>query len=113
MDRRSLIALREEVWVKLWPNTKLDLEVCLVPAEMPDLSTAQLIGMTSKSLATDLCTNAFVDFKNYVDNGAPVPNTLENRVEFYGFPAARAAINNQLQTLNVKVLEGEDDAVSD
>jgi len=113
MDRKALLALREQVWVTLWPNTKLDLEVCLVPAEMPDLSTAQLIGTTSKSLTTDLCTNAFVDFRGYVEDGNPVPNTLENRVEFYGFPAARAAINNQLQSLNVKVLEGEDGAVSD
>lgn len=111
MDRKAFLALKEEHWVELFAGKGL--KVCLVPSEMPDMTTSKLLGGMSKSQARDICTNAFVNWEGYEEDGELVPNTLDNRIEFYGFPVCRAAINARLEELNVKPLEGEENAATD
>ncbi len=118
MERKAFLALRNPRWEKLF--TEVDIEVELVPSEMPDLTTQKLLGMNSDSMARDICTKAFINFKGWVDEpteehpkGKPVANTLDNRLEMYSFPAIRKAIQNALEVRNFEVVTGESFAVSD
>lgn len=111
MDIGGFKALRSPVWVTLFDGK--DVEVELTPAAMPDLSTAQLLGTTHARLVKDICTNAFTDFRGIEADGKPLENTLDNRVDLYGYPAFRSAINAKLQELNFEPLVGEEDAASD
>ena len=111
MDRKQLLGLKEKHWVELWDGR--DVEVCLVPAGMPDVTTAKLMGINPERLVRSICTDAFIDFKGYVEGDKPVENTLENRIEFFGFPACRDAITMRLQLMNLEVLQGEETAVND
>lgn len=111
MERKTLLALKEERWVELWDGRGV--EVLLVPSNMPDLAMARLIGSAPERIARDICTNAFIDFRGYTDDGNPVENTLENRLEFYSLPPCRDAINTQLELTNIRVLTGEEVAAND
>ena len=110
MDRSSILKLRESRWVRLFDE--LDLEVELIPSEMPDLSMTYL-GVGLDQLAKEVCSRAFVNFKNYEEDGKAVPNTLDARMELYGVPVLRARINTKLQEANAEVVTGEADAASD
>lgn len=109
MDKRAFVALRSPRWVTLID----DLEVELVPASMPDMTMARVLGTTPDRLARDLCTNSFINFRGWEEDGSPIENTLDNRIELYSFPGLRAAINNALEAANADVLEGEGSAASD
>ena len=112
MQRKAFLALREARWETLF--TGHDLEVELVPANMPDLSTSKLLGVGNEHIAREICTNAFVGFRGYVDDdGQEIQNSLETRLELYGFPAVRKAIQNALEVRNYEVVTGESSAVSD
>ena len=112
MKRGNLAKLNAERWEKLFDQS--DIEVCLVPSGMPDLTTSKLLGVTSESLDQQVCGQAFVNFRNYTeDDGTPVENTLANRLELYRTPILRRAINNTLENLNAELILGEDDAASD
>lgn len=107
MDRKIFLALREPRWRDLFPGK--DLRVLLVPASMPDLMTAKLLGITNERLERDLCTNAFIGFEGYNDDdGMPVENSLESRLELYSFPAARARINQLLEDENAAPVIGDE-----
>jgi len=112
MERKAFLALRNPRWETLF--TEQDLEVQLVPSEMPDLTTAKLLGINNDHIAREICTNAFINFKGYEsEDGKPVPNTLDNRLELYGFPVVRKAIQNALEVRNFEVVAGENFAASD
>ncbi len=111
MERKAFLALRNPRWEKLF--TEVDIEVELVPSEMPDLTTQKLLGVNSDGIARDICTNAFINFKGWEEDGEPVPNTLDNRLEMYSFPAIRKAVQNALEVRNFEVVTGENFAASD
>ena len=111
MERKAFLALRKPRWEKLF--TDMDLEVELVPSNMPDLTTAKLLGIKIDSLARDICTNAFISFRGYTDDGKDIPNTFDSRLELYGFPVVGKAINNALEVRNYEVVTGESSAASD
>jgi len=112
MQRKAFIALRDARWVTLFPDH--DLEVELVPSEMPDLTTQKILGVSSDSVAKDICANAFKNFKGYADDeGNPIPNSFDTRMELYSFPVVRKAIQNSLEVCNLEVVAGEGFAASD
>ena len=118
MDRQTILTLRNPRWELLFDvknadgTLKCDIEVQLVPSEMPDLTSSKLLGQTSQMLEADICSKAFVDFKNFTEDGEAVPNTLDTRLELYRVPVFRQAINNALQAANNEVVLGEGDAAS-
>jgi len=117
MERKAFLALREQRWEKLFPDVKdADLEVLLVPSEMPDLTTQKLLGVNTENIARDICTNAFIDFRGkswLADDGSKIPNTLENRLEIYSFHTLRRNIQGALELRNMEAVTGESSAASD
>jgi len=113
MERKAFLALRNPRWEKLF--SERDLEVEIVPSNMPDLTTAKLLGVNSDHIAREICTNAFINFRGYIDDDGktPVENTLDNRLELYGFPVVRKAIQNALEVRNYETVVGEGSAASD
>ena len=114
MERKAFIALRKPRWEKLFKES--DLEVELVPSNMPDLTTAKLLGINNEHIARDICTNSFVDFRGKdwcADDGKKLDNTLENRLEIYSFPSLRLAIQQYLEMRNLEAVTGEPLAVND
>ena len=111
MERKAFLALRNPRWEKLFPE--VDLEVELVPSNMPDLTTAKLLGVENTVISRDICTNAFLNFRGWEDDGKPIPNTFDNRLELYSFPIVKRAIQQSLEVRNLEVVAGESFAVSD
>ncbi len=113
MERKAFLALREPRWESLF--TGKDLEVELVPAEMPDLTTSKLLGLNNEAIALDICTSAFINFRGYIDDdGNQIDgDNFDNRMELYSFPVVRKAIQNALEVRNIEVVTGEEIAVSD
>ena len=111
MERKAFLALRNPRWEKLF--TEVDIEVELVASNMPDLTTQKLLGVNNEVITRDICTNAFLNFRGWEEDGKPVPNTLDNRLEMYSFPAIRKAIQNALEVRNLEVVMGESSAASD
>lgn len=110
MQRSSTRALAQPRWVRLFDHDELEAE--LVPAGMPDLTGSRLWGITTEILEREMCTRAFVGFRGFEDDGRPIENSLEARIELYRVPAIRTAINNALQVLNNEILVGEAVAAS-
>ncbi len=111
MKRGDRNKLFEPRWERLFDQS--DLEVQLVPGTMPDMTSGRLLGVTSVQLDRQVCTDAFTDFKNYTeDDGTPVKNTLEARLELFGTPVVKRAIINALETLNAELIVGEGNGAS-
>ena len=112
MERKAFLALRKPRWEKLF--TDMDLEVELVPSNMPDFSTQKLLGAKIEAVSRQVCTDAFINFRGYTDDdGKDLDNTLDARLELYGFPVVGKAINNALEVRNYEVVTGESSAASD
>jgi hypothetical protein len=111
MERSSILALQQPRWEKV---VGTDLEVELVPVEMPDMSMFTIMGSMPADSEKMLCQRAFINFKNYTNGkGKDVENKLESRLELYRIPAIRVRINNLLQKANNEVITGEGSAASD
>ena len=115
MERKAFLALRKARWERLFPDHS-DFEVELVPSNMPDLTTAKLLGLSNSLVDRDICTNAFINFRGKdwrAEDGSALQNTLDNRLEIYSFPNLRKAIQNSLEVRNMEAVTGEDFAASD
>jgi hypothetical protein len=111
MKRSVIAALAEPRWTRLFDE--LDLEVQLVPAGMPDFTSGKLLGVSSEHLDRQVCSKAFVDFRNYQDDdGTPIDNSMETRLELYQTPILRRGINNALEAMNGEIAMGESGADS-
>ncbi len=113
MERKAFLALRNPRWEKLFPE--VDLEVELVPSNMPDFTTSKLLGVENVVISREICTNAFIDFRGYVDDdGNEIDGkNIDNRLELYSFPIVKRAIQQSLEVRNLEVVAGENFAASD
>ena len=115
MRQQDMMVLRRPRWEKLFDGTPAEIEVKIVPTEMPSMMGG-FIGISTTQIVDRIVESAFVDFRGYEDKyGKPVPNSVETRRELYGFPNFRDALNNTLQAVNNEIMlgEGNSGSVSD
>lgn len=114
MKRKDLMALRNPRWETLFSSGNNELEVEIVPSEMPDLTTAKLLGVNNSHIAKEICTNAFINFRGYInEDGSEVPNDLDARLELYSFPQVRKELQSLLEVRNFEAVAGEEIAAND
>jgi hypothetical protein len=71
-------------------------------------------GLLTDTDKLQLCQTVFVNFRNYVDeNDAPVPNTLEARLELADVSAVFYAIQAKVLEVQNEIISGEGSAASD
>ena len=114
--RTAARGLSKPRWETLFKPEDVDLEVELVPSEMPDFATQKLLGRSSEAIDRDVCERSFVNFRGKSwanEDGTPVENTLDARLEIYGVYAIRKAIQNALEAANYEIIVGETEGASD
>ena len=115
MRRSSLSKLKEVKWVKVSDDDPL--ECGIIPSGATGLITPLLLSghmELTEELKRRVCTRVFTELKGYTeDDGSPVENTIDARIEVYGSMLAFNAINNAVFEVNGEAAEGEADAASD
>ena len=110
MKRSSVLKLKEPVWVE--PVEGDPLRVSIVPAEA-SMCALLWAGADEASLRT-FCTDAFVGFRGFTeDDGKPVADTVDNRMDLMRVMPVRRKIVSSLQELAEIQAEGEGSADSD
>ena len=110
MKRSSVLKLNEEVWIS--PIDGDPLEVAVIPAEAPLLSVIWS-GADDASMRL-FCKDAFIAFRGYTeDDGAPIANTIEERISLFRVMPVRRSIITTLQESAEIQAEGEGSADSD
>ena len=110
MKRSSVLKLKEPVWVT--PVVGDPLEVSIVPAEASML--ALIWAGADEASQRTFCTDAFIGFRGYTEeDGKPVADTVENRMDLFGVMPVRRKIVTSLQELAEIQAEGEGSADSD
>ena len=75
---------------------------------MPLVAPGGLGGTDPQETARHICTYAFINFRGYLeDDGSPVPNTIQNRLELYSSLYISESIKTRLIELNFKATRGE------
>lgn len=107
MKRSSLLKLREPQWIKVIDNDPLEVKV--VPSESRLL--VNLLVSQTDDAREEVCKRTFIDFKHYTnDDGTPVENTLEARLELLAWPPVFMRINTYCSQTQSEAAEGEGDA---
>jgi hypothetical protein len=114
MKRTDLLKLRLARWEKLFAGTPAEIEVKIVPSEMPSMMGG-FLGISTAQIVDRIVERAWIDFRGYEDeHGNPIPNTVDERRELYTtVPNFRDALNNTLQAVNNELMLGEDNSGSD
>lgn len=100
MRRSRVLGLRAERWVR--PIEGDDLEIAVLPAGTQDV----LLGGPREA-----CRSVFVNFRGYTDDdGKPIPNDIEARLELYLVSAVRQAVNRAVQEAQTEIERGESPA---
>lgn len=110
MERSTILDLKKPVWVDVPGGDGLRCQVILSEA----LATSPLMfGPTAEGTVRDVCERLFVAFEGYVEDGKPVENTVEHRMELYNWPPCRTAINARVNQVMRGVTEGNEGAASE
>lgn len=105
MIRNNLLALDSVTWATIDGD---DLEIGFIPSAGVE-SAGLLFNPTDARVIKRICTNLFVDFKGYYDDGAEeIPNGLDMRIELFSkFPPVRTAIALGVDKAMQEVTKGE------
>ena len=118
MRRSTVLALRNEKWLPISEvlddsgERICDLEVCVIPSAgttMPGIRQ----GALDERQKLAICASVFTNFRNYEDDdGKPIPNSLEARLELLEMSAVFYAVQAHVLEAQGAVIQGEAVAVS-
>ena len=112
MKRSAILNLKQEVRREV-PGSN-GLFVIVVPSEAENVFDGAANAQDPMVKTRRVCQRVFIGFEGYTeDDGKPVENTVEARMELYGVPPIRSFIDNLVLETNLEAVAGEDDAVSD
>jgi hypothetical protein len=109
MQRSNLLVLKGKHWVGVEGDP---LEVCIIPSASAETG-GLLFAPNDQRAIRRVCSKLFVDFRGYYDGEEEVKNTLDARVELFGWPPVREAIARECDRLNSEAAQGEESADSD
>lgn len=110
MKRESILRLVEPVWIdEIVPGDPL--AIAIIPANSSAMEPL-LFDPTSELARRRVCEKFFVNFRGYEEDGKPVPNTLDARLELFGYNPVRGRIVSKMHEINEAVEKGEDFAAS-
>jgi hypothetical protein len=103
MKKGIIRGLQEPHWLK--PHANDPLEVCIIPAQISVLSNI----FEGDAMTRQVCTDVFVNFRGYFedDGETPISNTLENRMELYGWNEVRIRIATECRKIHDELVSGE------
>lgn len=111
MKREAILRLSEPVWIEdIVPDDPL--AVAIIPA-MSSAMEPLLFDPTSETARRRACERFLVDFKGYEGDSGPIANTLEARLELFGYAPVRTAIGAKMHAINEATEKGEDFAASE
>ena len=117
MKRGMVREANKPRWFTILERAAGEMEVSLNLGQFPDTSMARSIGVFPDVLVKEVCRRGFVDFRQYQeDDGKPIENSLEERIELYSTSHVRDEINATvlLERMKMEAPEaaGEDVAAS-
>ncbi len=112
MKRSAVSKLGDPVWFHPLPESDPGLEVAILPAAAGEIDNL-VFAVQRDQVVTRICQRLFVDFRGYLeDDGSPVRNDLDARLELFNVGPVGAAITSKAREMNEAVAKGEAVAAS-